>query len=235
MKTKLILTSLFAFFILSFSSISNSRAQTMGVSFSYFFPKNGYMSTVVSPFSIRGLGLKFSNIVSVETGFSLYRMAGMNITGMDSIESDDPMLGPNFTIMVPLQLVLKFGNEQHQVSIKGGGFFFYSFNNKLDYGHIDKAIREHEGWDVANSNFSISPGLGLGWVFGAEYLFFPTDQFGIKLGANYYIGGANLNMKGDYWGGPIEGPNTIRNNVEYPDSQIDYTGFELTFGVVFKT
>ena len=207
----------------------------MGVSFSYFFPQNGYMSTVVSPFSIRGLGLKFNNVVSVESGFSLYRMAGMNIIGMDSLESTRPLIGPNFTIMVPLQLVLKFGNDQHQFSVKGGGFFFYSFANKINYGNFDRMIREFEGWDLANSSWTITPGIGAGWVVGAEYLFFVNNQVGISFEANWYSGGANLNLEGSYWGGPIEGPNTIYRDLKYQDSKLDYTGLEITFGVVFKT
>ncbi|HMP99856.1 MAG TPA: hypothetical protein PKC24_08750, partial [Cyclobacteriaceae bacterium] len=77
--------------------LKGAEAQEMGLSFSYFIPKNGYLSTPVSPFSIRGLGVGLNDYISLETGFSLYRMAGLNIIDIP-YESKDALLGPNFTL-----------------------------------------------------------------------------------------------------------------------------------------
>ena len=41
-------------------SSAAAHAQDVGLSFSYFLPRNGYFSTPISPFSIRGVG--FDNI-----------------------------------------------------------------------------------------------------------------------------------------------------------------------------
>src|SRR5688572_17249974 len=133
-------------------STSLVQAQQFGLSFSYFIPKNGYLSTPISPFSIRGVGVNLTDFLSLETGGSLYRMSGLNLKGLP-FESKDPLIGPNFTIFVPAELVvmLKAGNVQ--LDLKGGGFLFYSFENKLNYGNFDRAIRKHENLEVVNSDF----------------------------------------------------------------------------------
>ncbi|HEY8512790.1 MAG TPA: hypothetical protein VIL31_12610, partial [Cyclobacteriaceae bacterium] len=58
---------------------TGTLAQDFGLSFSYFLPKNGYFSTPISPFSIRGVGVDITNFLAVETGASLYRMSGLNV------------------------------------------------------------------------------------------------------------------------------------------------------------
>src|SRR5687768_18042689 len=107
----------------------SARAQDFGLSFSYFIPKNGYFSTPISPFSIRGLGFNINRYLAVETGGSLYRMSGLNLKGLP-FESKEPLVGPNFTILIPLELVIQLHGAQVEFDIKGGGFFFYGFAQK---------------------------------------------------------------------------------------------------------
>ena len=109
-----------------------SVAQNVGLSFSYFIPKNGYFSTPISPFSIRGLGVDLNRFIALETGASLYRMTGLNMKGLP-FESKDPLLGPNFTILVPGELVFQLKGNGVELDLKGGGFFFYGFAQKLNY------------------------------------------------------------------------------------------------------
>src|SRR5690349_17698073 len=111
-------------------------AQDFGLSFSYFIPRNGYFSTPISPFSVRGLGFNINRYIAVETGGSLYRMSGLNLKGLP-FESKDPLVGPNFTILVPLELVFQLHGAQVEFDVKGGGFFFYGFSQKLNYGNLD--------------------------------------------------------------------------------------------------
>ncbi|MBR9999575.1 MAG: hypothetical protein KFF73_11420, partial [Cyclobacteriaceae bacterium] len=85
--------------------LSPVRSQDIGMSFSFFFPENGYFSIPVSPFSIRGLGIHPTDFFSIESGFSLYRMSGLNVTDLP-FESEDPLMGPMFSIFVPLEAVL---------------------------------------------------------------------------------------------------------------------------------
>ncbi len=223
----LILSSLF----LMLGSMRPASAQEMGLSFSYFIPKDGYFSTPVSPFSLRGIGIDFGRYFAVQTGFSLYRMSGMNVKDMDGPESDKPIVGPNFTIMVPAELVLQFIGQQQEFRIKAGGFAFYGFANKINYGNLDKAIVAFEGWDVANASTDHKHGLGLGYFFGAEYVLFVTRQWGVSLEGNYFIGDAPFEMTGEYTGGTESGPLETRS-FDWQDSKIDFTGLEISIGVI---
>src|SRR6187431_1850304 len=104
-----------------------SHAQDFGLSFSYFIPKNGYFSTPVSPFSIRGLGFDINKFLALETGATLYRMSGLNMKDLP-FESKDPLVGPNFTIFVPVELVFQLKGNNVEFDIKGGGFGFFGFD-----------------------------------------------------------------------------------------------------------
>src|ERR1700712_1937899 len=88
-----------------------ASAQSVGLSFSYFIPRNGYFSTPISPFSLRGVGFNLNRYLAIQTGASLYRMSGLNMLGLP-FDSKDPFVGPNFTLFVPLELVLQFKGRQ---------------------------------------------------------------------------------------------------------------------------
>lgn len=205
-------------------------AQDFGLSFSYFIPKNGYLSTPISPFSIRGLGVDLNRYFAIETGGSLYRMSGLNLKGLP-FESKEALLGPNFTLLIPLELVLQLRAAQIEFDIKGGGFFFYGFANKLNYGNLDRAIRNANQWSVANSHFTFENNPGFGYHGGAELTFFVTSQVGVSLEANYLVGEAKFPMEGSYTGGT----STLETEqVEYPDAMIDFTGLEISIGLIFS-
>lgn len=222
------------FSILFISFIGIAKGQDFGLSFSYFIPKNGYFSTPISPFSIRGLGFNVGKYLGVQTGASLYRMSGLNAIDMP-FESKDPILGPSFTLLVPLEGVIHFGEGRQEFSIKAGGFAFYSFDQKINYGNLDKAIRKHEGWDIANADASFDNKLGLGYQFGVEYLVYVTKQIGVSLEGNYYIGGADLGLKGSYSGGVIGGTIPLTPvDFDYKDSKVDFTGLEISIGIIYS-
>lgn len=208
-----------------------TRAQEVGLSFSYFLPKNGYFSTPISPFSLRGVGIDLNKYFAVQTGFSLYRMSGLNIKDIDDFDSKDALVGPNFTLMVPAEIVLQFIGKQQEFRIKGGGFGFITFDNKLNSGNIDKAIREFESWDVANSSLDFDNSPGFGYFFGVEYVVFVTRQWGLSFEANYLIGGADFALTGSYTGGNTVG-GLITRDVDYDNAKLDLTGLELSIGII---
>lgn len=210
---------------------SLAKSQDFGLSFSYFIPRNGYLSTPVSPFSIRGLGFDINRFLAIETGGSLYRMSGLNMKGLP-FESKEPLVGPNFTVLVPLELVLQLGGGRIEVDIKGGGFFFYGFAHKLNYGNFDRAIRDSEQWQVANSSFSFENSGGFGYHGGAELTVFVTSQVGVSLETNYFVGDAKFPLKGSFTGG---GSMLESRQVEYPDAKIDFTGLEFSIGLIFSS
>ncbi len=208
------------------------RAQDVGLSFSYFIPRNGYFSTPISPFSIRGLGVNLNKFIALETGASLYRMSGLNMLDLP-FETKDALLGPNFTLFVPAELVIQFQGKQAEFDLKAGGFFFYGFDQKLNYGNFDRAIRTFENWDVANADLTYDNNPGFGYHFGAEFTFHVTRQFGISLESNYLMGTAKFPLTGSYTGGSFNEPlETIP--VDYKDAKIDFTGFEFSIGIIFS-
>jgi hypothetical protein len=207
------------------------QAQQFGLSFSYFIPKNGYFSTPISPFSIRGVGVNLTNFLALETGASLYRMSGLNLKGLP-YESKDPLVGPNFTIFVPAELVIMLKAGQVEFDIKGGGFFFYGFDNKINYGNFDRAIREYEGWDVANADFTFNSKPGFGYHAGAELTIYVTQQVGVSFETNYLVGESKFPIEGSYTGGTST---TETVDVVYPDSKMDFTGLEFSISLLFDT
>ena len=209
----------------------SARAQEFGLSFSYFIPKNGYFSTPVSPFSIRGIGFDITRFLALETGASLYRMSGLNVKDLP-FESKDAMVGPNFTIFVPVELVIQLKGERVEFDIKGGAFGFYGFSQKINYGNFDRAIRSYEGWAVANSEMSFKNKPGWGYHGGAELTLYVTQQFGISFEGNYLMGGSSFPLTGTYTGGN----NSLETkNIDYADAKIDLTGLEVSIGVIMTS
>lgn len=207
------------------------QAQQFGLSFSYFIPKNGYFSTPISPFSIRGVGVNLTNFLALETGASLYRMSGLNIKDLP-FESKEPLTGPNFTLFVPAELVVMLKAGQIEFDIKSGGFFFYGFDHKINYGNFDKAIRDFENWQVANADLSFGNKPGFGYHAGAELTIYFTSQVGVSFETNYLVGQSSFPLEGSYTGGS----GTLDTvEVDYQDAKIDFTGLEFSISLLFDT
>ena len=206
-------------------------AQDVGLSFSYFIPRNGYFSTPISPFSIRGLGVNINRFMVVQTGASLYRMSGLSVKDMP-LSNKEPFVGPNFTLFVPAELVFQLKGSKVEFDVKGGGFFFYGFGQTLNYGNIDKAIREKEGWAVANSTLSFQNKPGFGYHGGVELTVHVTSQVGVSIETNYLVGQSKLPLTGSYSGGS----STISTvPVDYKDAKIDFSGLEFSIGLMFSS
>ena len=210
--------------------MSTARGQGVGLSFSFFFPKNGEFAIPISPFSYRGLALPFSDYLGIQTGASLYRMGGLNIKDLP-FESKKSLLGPNFTMYVPLELYLRFGSQAATITMKGGVFGFIGMFNKLNEGNFDRAIRSYENWEVANSDLTFDAKPGWGYQGGIELLFNVNRQFGITMELNYLYGSAKYPISGTYIGGNSGSLNTIQ--ADYPDAKVDLTGWEISLGAVF--
>jgi hypothetical protein len=221
----------FCFFL--FLSTSTLFAQNVGLSFSYFVPRNGYFSTPISPFSIRGIGVDLNRYIALETGASLYRMSGLNVVDLP-FESKSALTGPNFTLFIPGEIVFQFKGKGVELDLKAGGFFFYAFDQHLNYGNLDRAIRQYQNWDVANSQFAFENKPGFGYSGGIEITFDVTKQWGISLETNYLMGQSKIPMTGSYSGGTLGG--TIATVLaDYKDAKVDFTGMEFSIGILFKT
>jgi len=220
-------------FLFLFIAISTaSFSQEYGLSFSYFVPKNGSFSTPVSPFSIRGIGLDLTRNISVETGATLYRMTGLNISGLP-FESTQPMAGPNLTVFIPAEMVFRLKGKNAEFNINGGGFVYHGFFQKLNEGNIDRAIRDYENWKLANSDFTFSSKPGAGWKAGAELVLDVTRQWGISLEVNYLAGTSPIPIKGNYSGLDSE-DNFISEPADFKKAKIDLTGIEFSIAILMR-
>ncbi len=217
---------------LSIISISNAVAQDVGLSFSYFFPKNGDFSVPVTPLSVRGIGFDFTSFSGIETGVSFYRMSGMNVKELP-FESDKALVGPFFSLFVPLELVLFAEGRRSTFKLKGGGFAFYNFDTRLNEGNIDRALRDEMGWLVVNSDFQADNNIGFGYLFGGEIVYYINKKLGLNAEVQYLIGESKLNMRGTYSGVPSENDGYLTAEVSFPESRLDFTGFEISLGAIF--
>jgi hypothetical protein len=224
---KLIITALLTTFSMQL------HAQDLGLSFSYFIPKNGYFSVPVTPFSLRGVGFDLNRFFAIESGFTLYRMSGMGVKDLPW-ESTNPLIGPFFTLMVPVEGVISFNFNNSAIKLKGGGFVFYNFGTNINEGNLDRELRQYLDWEVLNSDFSVNNNVGLGYHFGLEYILYFSSKFGLSFEAYYLSGNSPLDMKGSYVGIPNDGDFLTQETVEYPDAKLDFTGYEFSIGVLFS-
>jgi hypothetical protein len=212
---------------------TGAMSQSVGLAFSYFVPRNGEFSTPISPFSFRGLGVDLNRFIALETGVTLYRMSGLNVVDMP-FESNSAITGPNFTLFIPGEIVFQIKGKGAQFDIKAGGFFFYAFDQRINYGNLDRAIGKYEGLDVVTSHFTFDNSPGFGYQAGVELTLDVTSQWGISLETNYLMGSSKIPMTGNYSGGNIGGVNTT-TQAEYKDAKVDFTGLEFSIGILFKT
>jgi hypothetical protein len=148
-------------------------------------------------------------------------------------ETKDPLIGPNFTIFVPVELVIMLKGNNVEFDVKGGGFFFHGFDQKINYGNFDRGLRTMENWEVANADLSFENKPGFGFHAGAEITFYVTDQIGVSLETNYLVGESKFPLKGSYTGGESNTIETV--SVDYPDAKIDFTGLEFSIGVFYRS
>jgi hypothetical protein len=208
-------------------------AQNVGLSFSYFVPRNGYFSTPVSPFSIRGIGVDLNRFIALETGVSLYRMSGLNVIDLP-FESKSALTGPNFTVFVPGEIVFQLKGKGVEFDIKAGAFFFYAFDQHLNYGNLDRAIAQYQSLDIVNSQFAFENKPGFGYQGGVELTVDVTRQWGISIETNYLMGQSKIPLTGSYTGGKLGGTLSTAQ-ADYKDAKVDFTGLEFSIGIIFNT
>ena len=217
--------------IVFFLYLIPNQARSQGVSFSYLIPTNGYISAPVSPFSLRGIGLEFGDYLGVTTGGTLYYMSGLSMEDLP-FANDKPFTGPHFSVLVPAQLYIRLPGKLVETKLYGGGFGLWHMNPRLNYGNIDRAIAEFEGWDVSTANFEQEVDLGGGWMAGIGFEFFVSDDFSLTAEVQYLSGSNKTALTGTYSGGVIGG--TISStDVNYEDASILIEGIEISLGANF--
>ena len=87
---------------------------------------------------------------------------------------------------------------------------------------------------MLNSDFTVKNNIGFGYHFGAEYIIYFSDKFGLSFEAYYLSGYSDLDMKGIYAGIEQNGDQLREEYLELPDAKLDFSGYELSIGILFS-
>ncbi len=107
--------------------------------------------------------------------------------------------------------------------------FSLCFDQRLNYGNLDKALRNYKSWDVVNSSYSFENHPGLGYHGGIELTIDVTRQWGISIETNYLMGQSKIPMTGTYSGGSIEEQfQTVAE--DFKDAKVDLRVWSFLLG-----
>jgi hypothetical protein len=224
------------FVVLLVLALSATQGWTVDVSSSLFWPRNGYLSYPVAPLSFRNIGVSFGDYLGVSGSLSLYSIRGLGLRDADNkvIDTDDPVVGPMHSLVLPFFLQVTLPVKKTEITLKGGVFGFFNFGMNLMLGNLDRYILDTDpaGPVAATSDLSDYGGrLGFGYVFGGDVTWYFTDNVGLVLGALYYLGKTKMNFEGNY-------DSDVALNVPLPseirEARLDFSGLELILGVSYK-
>jgi len=91
-------------------------------------------------------------------------------------------------------------------------------------------------YDAVTSEVSAGGRWAWGLVFGGKITYFVKGQFGIAAGANYYLGGGDLNLSGNF-DGYVDGAGEavgLDLPASLENARLDFTGLEIILGVEIK-
>ena len=212
----------------------------IGVSFSYLLPRNGMFSHPVPPLSLRDIGIDIGSFFGVAGSVSLYSIRGMAIQDAAGkpIDTDGPLVGPFLSVLSSVvgKVIVPLGPVELEAS--GGIFGCFNIDPPLMTGTLDRYLATADGntYDTVTSSISPDGRWAWGWVFGGKITYFIKGQLGIAVGANYYLGGGDLELSGDYDG--YEDGVGYDTGQSLPailqDARLDYSGLEIILGVEIK-
>lgn len=221
--------------ILLTALLINTLSFSQSLSFSYFFPKNGYFSTPIAPLNL-GLPLNFGSNFCIKTGISYYAIGGMNVKGLpEGFSSELPVVGPFQSFSLKLIPTIMIPSGDIQIDLHGGIAGFATFNTRLINENLDKMILDNTIYNAINSNYEINEDK-----FGYAYVTGITLNFKVKkgiwghLGAMYYIGQKNMQITNNYEGFIKNSTNFYEQTIDFNDIKLDYSGLELIIGVTLK-
>jgi hypothetical protein len=208
-------------------AVASVSASGIGVSLSYLFPRDGTFSTPVPPLSIHDIGVTFGQYVGVSAGLSLYSLHGLALRSTVEPGLIYPnLIGPVYSGVASLAVKLIVPAGPVRITANAGGFGAYLIDMHTRDGGFDEIVRTGEGVTAVATDFAIDGSWGFGWMFGGSVLVKITEEFGLLIGANYYLGGAPVTISGSYTGDAVgAAPPLYLDNMS-----IDLSGLELSIG-----
>jgi len=218
-------------------------AQGVGISLSYFLPRNGLFSHPVSPLSFRNIGTDVGRYLGVAGSLSLYSIRGMGIKDREGepIDTGGPLVGPFLSVLGSAVGKIRVPLRQLELEARGGIFGCYNIDPPLKTGTLDRylaAATPTDSYEAVTSTVSADGRWAWGWVFGGKIIYFIKGQVGIAAGANYYLGGGDLKISGTYDAFDEDAVLPLLDNEPLPNSlqnaHLDYSGLEIILGVEIK-
>ena len=215
-------------------------AQGIGVSLSYFLPRNGMFSHPVPPLSFRNIGGEIGRYLGVAGSLSLYSIRGMSVKDAEGepIDTGEPLVGPFLSVLGSAVGKIRVPLRQLELQASGGIFGCYNIDPPLKTGTLDRYLTTATGttYEAASSSVSSAGHWAWGWVFGGKVIYFFKGQLGIAAGANYYLGGGDLKISGTYdaYDAGVQGLDNEPLPTSLQNAHLDYTGLEIILGVEIK-
>jgi hypothetical protein len=219
----------FVFFSVFFGSLF-----AQSVSFSYFFPTNGYFSNPVAPLKL-SLPLSFGTNFEISPGLALYSIGGMNLENLpNDLKSDKPLAGPFQSFNVNLVPTVVIPSGDFSFDVHAGMFVFKPFNVKILKGNFEDMLKEHYKFQALSSDVNLkNKSWGWGYIFGLTVNFKVTKTIWAFVGSNYYQGSKAVPLEGSYQAAG-NGKPLAEYNFDFPGTKLDYKGFDISFGVTLK-
>ncbi len=210
----------------------------LGLSLPYFLPRGGSFSHHVSPLSIRDVGLVgLGRYFEVACSLTLYDITGMALKDEQGrpIDTPDPVAGPFLSVLGSTVAKIIIPVKNLELVASGGVFGCYNIDVRLNNGVLDRYLAAESGkYEAVASDITAAGRWGWGYLFGASATYYIKGQLGICLGANYYLGAAELKLSGTYDGyDGLSATPTKENINDHPLSkaQLDYSGLEFIVGL----
>lgn len=194
----------------------------------YFFPEKGTFSFPLAPLSY-SQPITFGNFryFKLIPGGSVYSIGGMSVTGIPAeYPNNKPLVGNFFSVLVSVMPAISIPVGMFDFDLCGGYFGAYNINPRIIQGNMDGMLRNYEQWDACTSDIKFSNHINHGYVFGLSVSIWFNDDQAISPGVFYYMGGSKLGLNGTYAGGKSGTPVENRT-LEFPDSRLNYRGFEV--------
>ncbi len=224
MKRLLISFALISFFIVS----EKSQAQSIG--FSYFFPTHGYFSNPIAPVNFN-MPLKFGRFLQISPGISMNNIGGMSMTGFPAkFDSERALIGPFQSLSMSLVPAIVIPTKSVELELMGGVFGFTGFNQKIMHGNFEDMISEANNYTSLSSDLNMDKSaFGWGYLVGTKLNIRIKDNIWGYVAVKYYMGSQNIGINGilQYASGENA---AVDQEVDYPDAQLYYHGFEITIG-----
>lgn len=211
-----------------------SAAQSQSIGFSYFFPKNGYFSNPIAPVNF-SLPVKMGKFFQVSPGIGLYHIGGMSIKGFPEVyESERAMVGPFQSVELTLLPALVIPFKTAKIDFVGGVFGFLGFNEKIIRSEFNDMMTVAYNFSFMDTNVSCKNyGFGWGYIYGIKFSFKVTKDAWGYIGANYYHGGQNFKITGEYKAADFEDV-VYTGNFNYDKTSLLYQGLQISVGAILK-